>query len=67
MRVKANATTVAKMYDFKCRSCGVVFETMATWDELTANKIKHGKCKLSAEKLFSAPRVNSHAAASWRR
>jgi putative FmdB family regulatory protein len=67
MRVKASETKTAKLYDFKCKDCGVTFEAMATWAELQRNKIKHGSCRLHAERLFSAPRVDSHAAASWRR
>ncbi len=66
MRMKAkDAGKIAKLYDFKCTKCGEVFEEMATWDQIKNNEIKH--CGVPAEKVLSAPRVDSHGAASWRR
>ena len=66
MRMKAaDAGKVAKLYDFTCNKCGVTFEEMATWDQIKSKQIKH--CGVAAEKVFSAPRVDSHGAASWRR
>jgi uncharacterized C2H2 Zn-finger protein len=68
MRVKAeNSGTVAKLFDFRCPKCNEVFEDMATRAQIDNKEIVHGDCGVPAEKLFSAPLVNSHSAAAWRR
>jgi putative FmdB family regulatory protein len=67
MRVKASEVRTAKLYDFKCPDCDVVFEEMATWDEIKKNQVRHGKCKSPSERVMTAIRIDRDTAAQWRR
>jgi phage FluMu protein Com len=68
MRVPAaKSGTVRKLFDFECPKCNKVWEEMANNEDLETGAIKCSECQEVGKKLISAPRVDSHAAASWRR
>lgn len=68
MRVPASqAGSVRKMFDFQCPQCQKIWEEMANQTELDTGAIQCSECGVTGTKQFPSPRVDSHAAASWRR
>jgi putative FmdB family regulatory protein len=64
MRVPAaKAGKVAKMFDFECKKCSHQFEAMAKDGDV----ILCPDCQEPGYRILSCPRVDSHAAAGWRR